>query len=190
VNTRYRKKRRRKNGPQRSGDQIPKIIKFIRNIVIFAALFLIRQAFSCIYGRNFVGYYNYNKRSRLMGKKILVVDDDGAVRLSLAVALRTKGGFEVVEAEDGAKGLELAKHHHPDLIISDVIMENLNGFLMLETLKDFPETADIPVILMTHEAQTDRDWKTGAAVEYLAKGFTLDALLAKVNAILKIKPST
>jgi CheY-like chemotaxis protein len=125
-----------------------------------------------------------------MGKTILVVDDDEAVRLSISVALGMKGGFEILKAEDGLRGLELAKRHHPDLIISDVVMENLNGFLMLETLKDFPETADIPVILMTHHAESDRDWKTGAAVEYLMKGFTLEALLEKVNAVLKTTPTT
>ena len=123
-----------------------------------------------------------------MGKKILVVDDDEAVRKSISIALRLKGGFETLEAEDGLNGLELAKQEVPDLIISDVVMENLNGFLMLETLKEFPETANIPVIIMTHLAQSDREWKTGAAVEYLSKGFTLDVLLEKVNSILKIKP--
>ena len=102
-----------------------------------------------------------------MGKKILVVDDDEAVRKSISIALKLKGGFETLEAEDGLNGLELAKQEVPDLIISDVVMENLNGFLMLETLKEFPETANIPVIIMTHLAQSDREWKTGAAVEYL-----------------------
>jgi twitching motility two-component system response regulator PilH len=125
-----------------------------------------------------------------MGKKILVVDDDETMRLSLSVALRLKGGFEILEAEDGLRGLELAKQHNPDLIISDVVMNNLNGFLMLETLKEFPETSNIPVIIMTNRALTDKEWKTGAAVEYLAKGFTLEALLAKVNSILNLKPST
>jgi CheY-like chemotaxis protein len=125
-----------------------------------------------------------------MGKKILVVEDDDTVRLSISVALRLKGGFEVLEAEDGLRGLELAKQHNPDLIISDVVMNNLNGFLMLETLKEYPETADIPVIIMTSRAQSDKEWKTGAAVEYLAKGFTLEALLSKVNSILKIKPTS
>ena len=123
-----------------------------------------------------------------MGKTILVVDDDEPVRKSISIALKLKGGFDTLEAEDGLIGLELAKQHHPDLIISDVIMENLNGFLMLETLKEYPETSDIPIIMMTVQAQTDKDWKTGAAVEYLAKGFTLDELLGKVYSILKINP--
>jgi DNA-binding NtrC family response regulator len=56
-------------------------------------------------------------------------------------------------------------------------------------LKEFPETANIPVIIMTHHAQLDKEWQTGAAIEYLAKGFTLEALLEKVNSILKIKSS-
>jgi CheY-like chemotaxis protein len=124
-----------------------------------------------------------------MAKRILVVDDDPSVLLSISVALRTKGGFEVLEAEDGLKGLEIAKEETPDLIISDVIMENLNGFLMLETLKEYPETANIPVIIMTNRAQSDKEWKTGAAVEYLPKGFTLDSLLQKVNSILQVKPA-
>jgi CheY-like chemotaxis protein len=123
-----------------------------------------------------------------MGKTILVVDDDEPVRKSISIALKLKGGFDTLEAEDGLIGLELAKQHHPDLIISDVVMENLNGFLMLETLKEYPETSDIPIIMMTVQAQTDKDWKTGAAVEYLAKGFTLDELLGKVYSILNIKP--
>jgi CheY-like chemotaxis protein len=123
-------------------------------------------------------------------KKILVVDDDESVRKSISAALRMKGGFETLEAEDGFAGLEIAKQHHPDLIISDVVMKNLNGFLMLEVLKEYPGTADIPIIMMTIEAQADREWKTGAAVEYLAKGFSLEALLGKVNSILDSKPAS
>ena len=123
-----------------------------------------------------------------MGKKILVVDDDDSVRKSIAVALKLKGGFETLEAEDGLIGLELAKQHHPDLIISDVVMENFNGFRMLETLREFQETADIPIIMMTIKAQADKEWKTGGAVEYLSKGFTLEELLEKVNSTLKNKP--
>jgi CheY-like chemotaxis protein len=125
-----------------------------------------------------------------MGKTILVIDDDDAVRKSISVALKLKGGFDTLEAEDGLIGLELAKQHHPDLIISDVVMGNLNGFLMLETLKEYPETADIPIILMTMQAYRDKDWKRGAAVEYLAKGFSLDELIGKVNSILKIKSAS
>jgi CheY-like chemotaxis protein len=122
-----------------------------------------------------------------MGIKIMVVDDDDAVRKSVAAALKIKGGYDVLEAEDGLAALDLVQQQHPDLIISDVVMNNLNGFGLLETLKEYPETADIPVILMTMQALRKKEWNKGAAVEYLAKGFTISELLEKVNSILKIE---
>jgi CheY-like chemotaxis protein len=122
-----------------------------------------------------------------MGIKIMVVDDDDAVRKSVAAALKIKGGYDVLEADDGLAALDLVQQQHPDLIISDVVMNNLDGFRLLETLKEYPETADIPVILMTMQALRKKEWNKGAAVEYLAKGFTISELLEKVNSILKIE---
>ena len=121
-----------------------------------------------------------------MATTILVVDDEDAVRKSIAVALKRKRGFEVLEAGDGLVGLELAKRQKPDLIISDVIMDNLNGFMMLESLREDPETAQIPIIMMTTPALTAGAWKSGVATEYLEKGFSLDELLAVVDKVLKI----
>jgi CheY-like chemotaxis protein len=121
-----------------------------------------------------------------MATTILVVDDEDAVRKSIAVALKRKRGFEVLEAGDGLVGLELAKMQKPDLIISDVIMDNLNGFMMLESLREDPETAQIPVIMMTTPALNAGAWKSGVATEYLEKGFSLDELLAVVDKVLKI----
>jgi CheY-like chemotaxis protein len=121
-----------------------------------------------------------------MGKTVLVVDDDAAVRKSIAAVLKIKGGFETLEAEDGLIGLELAIQRHPDLIISDVVMDNFDGFRLLETLKESPGTSDIPVIMLTTQEPRQNEWKTGAAVEYLAKGFTLAELIQRVNSILNI----
>jgi len=121
-----------------------------------------------------------------MAITILVVDDEDAVRKSIAFALKRKRGFEVLEAADGLVGLELAKMQKPDLIISDVIMDNLNGFMMLESLQEDPETAQIPVIMMTTPAIDAGAWKSGIATEYLEKGFSLDELLAVVDKVLKI----
>lgn len=120
-----------------------------------------------------------------MAKKVMIVDDDESVRKSMATILYLNREFEILEAEDGLVGLELAKKHKPDLIISDVFMDNLNGFMMLESLKEDPETAQIPVIMMTSPAIEAGAWKSGAAVEYLEKGFSLDDLLAVVDRVLK-----
>ncbi len=124
-----------------------------------------------------------------MAKKVLVVDDDESVRKSISMILYLNRGYHIVEAEDGLAGLETAKKEKPDLIISDVMMDNLNGFMMLESLKADPETAQIPVVMMTSPAITAGAWKTGPAVEYLEKGFSLDELLAVVDTILKTNPA-
>jgi CheY-like chemotaxis protein len=124
-----------------------------------------------------------------MAKTILVVDDDEAVRKSISFTLYLNRGFKILEAEDGLIGLELAKKEKPDLIMSDVFMDNLNGFMMLESLKADPETAQIPVIMMTSPKIEAGAWKSGAAVEYLEKGFTLDDLLTIVDRVLNIQPT-
>jgi two-component system alkaline phosphatase synthesis response regulator PhoP len=124
-----------------------------------------------------------------MAKTILIVDDDQSVRKSIAVMLNLNRGFDILEAEDGLSGLEFAKRQKPDLIISDVIMDNLNGFMMLESLQEDPETAQIPVIMMTSPAINAGAWKSGIAIEYLEKGFSLTDLLAVVDRILKTQPT-
>jgi CheY-like chemotaxis protein len=65
-------------------------------------------------------------------------------------------------------------------------MDNFDGFRLLETLKESPGTSDIPVIMLTTQEPRQGEWKTGAAVEYLAKGFTLAELIQRVNSILNI----
>jgi CheY-like chemotaxis protein len=120
-----------------------------------------------------------------MEKTVLVVDDDESVRKSIAFTLYLNRGFKVLEAEDGLAGLDIAKKQKPDLIISDVFMDNLNGFMMLESLKADPETAQIPVIMMTSPAINAGAWKSGAAVEYLEKGFSLDDLLVVIDRVMK-----
>jgi CheY-like chemotaxis protein len=124
-----------------------------------------------------------------MAKTVLVVDDEEAIRKSVGFALYVNRGFEIVEAEDGLVGLDLAKSRKPDLIISDVIMDNMNGFMMLESLRQDPETTKIPVIMMTSFATNAGAWKSGAAIEYLEKGFSVEDLLAVVDNILKVQPA-
>jgi two-component system, sensor histidine kinase and response regulator len=68
-----------------------------------------------------------------MAKTVLIVDDDEAVRKSISFTLYLNRGLKIFEAEDGLIGLELAKKEKPDLIMSDVFMDNLNGFMILES---------------------------------------------------------
>src|SRR6185295_2669095 len=119
-------------------------------------------------------------------KKILVIDDEEWLREMVNLALRQKG-YEVVEAENGAVGIEMAQKQLPDLILCDVNMEKVDGYLTLSSLRNEPTTAAIPFILMTGLADNAgmRHGMELGADDYLPKPFTLDALYAAVDARLK-----
>jgi len=97
-------------------------------------------------------------------KPILVVDDSATVRREITKAL-TEAGFVTLEAADGRSGLELARQQQVALIILDVNMPYLNGLQMLEQLRLDWATANIPVVILTTEAEelmVERARKAGA----------------------------
>src|SRR5512133_138324 len=122
----------------------------------------------------------------LLMKRILVIDDETWLREMVHMALEQKG-FEVVEAENGATGIETARKVLPDLILCDVNMEKVDGYLTLSSLRSEPATASIPFILMTGLADNAgmRHGMELGADDYLPKPFTLDALYAAVDARLR-----
>src|SRR5258708_2589798 len=119
-------------------------------------------------------------------KKILVIDDEEWLREMVQLALRQKG-FDVIEAENGATGIELARRELPDLILCDVNMERVDGYLTLSSLRNEPSTAAIPFILMTGLADNAgmRHGMELGADDYLPKPFTIEALYGAVDARLK-----
>lgn len=117
-------------------------------------------------------------------KSVLVVDDEPAQRKVIVMALQQKG-YKTFEASDGVEGLGLARAHLPNLIISDVYMDGMNGFIMVETLKEDEATASIPVIMMTSAAQSAGAWETSLATDYIDKGFAIQELMNRVEKILK-----
>ncbi len=117
-------------------------------------------------------------------KKILIVDDEESFRKSLASQLKLKG-WAVAEAGDGMEGIDMAARHKPDVIVSDVQMDNMNGFMMVEELQQYPATASIPVIMMTSAAAAAGAWNSDIAVEYLEKPFTIAKLLEVIGRVIK-----
>src|SRR6266850_5446435 len=119
-------------------------------------------------------------------KKILVIDDEEWLREMVQLALRQKG-FEVIEAKNGAVGIEVAQKELPDLVLCDVNMEKVDGYLTLSSLRNHPGTAAIPFILMTGLADNAgmRHGMELGADDYLPKPFTIDALYAAVDIRLK-----
>jgi signal transduction histidine kinase len=119
-------------------------------------------------------------------QKILVIDDEAMFREATACALQRRG-FETVEAADGVEGAEMARRLQPDLIICDVNMNRVDGYALLERLRQEPATAAIPFILMTgmNDAESMRRGMNLGADDYLPKPFTAPQLFSAVEARLK-----
>ncbi len=118
--------------------------------------------------------------------KILLADDAKNIVLVLKMSLE-KAGYDVLVARDGLSALELAQDKDPDLILLDILMPKMNGFLVLEALKDDPATADIPVIFISAKSE-EKDLKraeTLGANDFLVKPIKQEDLLAVVEKNLK-----
>ena len=115
---------------------------------------------------------------------ILVVEDNTDLRRFLVDGLSDQ--FNVSEAEDGKSGLDQAIKEVPELIISDLMMPEMDGLELCQQLKSDARTSHIPVILLT--AKSDRDTKLDSlklgADDYLLKPFDFDEVLARVNNLI------
>ncbi len=113
---------------------------------------------------------------------VLVVDDETDTLDFLRDTLRSEG-FRVVAAHDGRQALEALAKTRPDLVLLDIMMPELSGFEVLEALAQHPETASIPVVVLTARAD-DLDAQRGLALgarKYMSKPFDVQALIAEVQ---------
>lgn len=118
--------------------------------------------------------------------KILVVDDDLGTRLSISDYLELSG-YEVVTANDGQQGLVMVNKHHPDLIVTDIIMPEMNGYELVRQVRQQPLFRLLPVILLTARTQTQErilGYQSGCDL-YLPKPFELEELAAAINNLLE-----
>ena len=102
-----------------------------------------------------------------LGRTVLVIDDDPMVR-ELMERFLAKDGFRVVQATDGDEGLRLAREELPCVITLDVMMPGSDGWSVLAHLKSDPQTADIPVVMLTMVDDFQRGFALGAA-DYFTK---------------------
>ena len=120
-------------------------------------------------------------------RRVLIVEDDPSIMLGLRINLENEG-YAVLSAEDGEKGLALARAEQPDLVILDVMLPKLNGLQVLQTIRR--EGISMPIIVLS--ARTgEMDKVTGlelGAEDYVAKPFSLAELLARVRAALRRGP--
>ncbi len=119
-------------------------------------------------------------------KKILVIEDELDVRRNLEDLLEAEG-FEILSAEDGKEGYELAIHSDPDLILSDIRMPKMDGLELLQKLQENSRTSIIPFIFLTAKTENSdiRHGMVSGADDYILKPFKIDDVLNAINSRIK-----
>jgi signal transduction histidine kinase/DNA-binding response OmpR family regulator len=118
--------------------------------------------------------------------RILVVDDNADIRSYIKTVLNSKQ-YTVLEANDGEEGFQKAVKHTPDVIVSDVMMPNIDGIELCQKLKSELSTSHIPVILLTAcslDEQRIIGFKSGAD-DYIAKPFNADVLEVRIANLIE-----
>ncbi|HET7535040.1 MAG TPA: response regulator transcription factor [Candidatus Didemnitutus sp.] len=124
-------------------------------------------------------------------EKILVIDDDAKMRRQIA-ALLAHEGYATFEARNGREGVTLAKQEHPDLIVCDITMPEMNGHRVLEALRTDAGMAHTPFIFLTGWGERE-DLRTGmnlGADDYLVKPVESSELVGAVRARLQRRKQT
>ncbi len=120
------------------------------------------------------------------GKASILIVDDSPTELYVLKNLVEGAGYHAITASDGESGIAQARSTKPALILMDVVMPGLNGFQATRQLSRDPETANIPIIIVTTKGQeTDRTWglRQGAK-DYVVKPIVAADLLAKIQSVL------
>jgi DNA-binding response OmpR family regulator len=120
------------------------------------------------------------------GRSIVVIEDEDAIRDVVAYNLE-RAGFRVATAADGREGLLRVREHRPDLVVLDLMLPELDGLDVCRALREDPDTALLPVIMLTAKgAEDDIVAGLGAgADDYVTKPFSPRELVARIEAMLR-----
>jgi threonine synthase len=116
-------------------------------------------------------------------RSIAIIEDDPKARLLLRRILQTRGDYRIVEAADGATGLEIVRREHPDVILMDLMMPGMDGFEVLDALKADEKVSDVPIIVVSAKELTaaERERLSGHIDKLMQKGdFTDEELLEEI----------
>lgn len=118
--------------------------------------------------------------------RVLIIDDEEDTREIAKMSLSILGGLDVIDAENGKEGIEVASRERPDVILLDMMMPIMDGPSTLEALRSNDVTRDIPVIFLTAKAMTSEieKLKRMGARGVLTKPFDPTTLASQVQAIL------
>jgi len=117
-----------------------------------------------------------------MSRKVLIIEDNTDIRENIVEILELEG-YQIYAADNGKSGIEMALFHKPDIILCDIMMPETDGYKVLDSLRQFPETKAIPFIFLSAKAERgdfNKGMELGAA-DYLTKPFDDVALLAAIE---------
>ncbi|MGZ4132120.1 MAG: response regulator [Actinomycetota bacterium] len=117
--------------------------------------------------------------------RVLVIDDEPSIRHILRFSLEAHG-YEVIVAEDGQRGVAMARRQHPDVIVLDLMMPVMDGHMVLDALRSDERTEGVPTVVLTalvQEGTRDRCTEQGAAV-VMTKPFDPGDVVRQVDAIV------
>ncbi len=119
-------------------------------------------------------------------KKILVVEDSQSERDLITLYLE-QNNYQVVSTNNAADGMELAAKEKPDVIITDITMDGVNGFEFCRLLKVYPDTEHIPIIACTaRDRDLDRFWGQKQGIDvYITKPYSQVDLINAIESVIK-----
>jgi len=120
--------------------------------------------------------------------KILIIEDEETIRSYISLLLGTFG-YETIEASSGAKGIELAAEHKPDIILMDIMMPGMDGIEACKSLKEDEFLESIPVLMVTaktNEATMERAFDAGA-FDYISKPLNKLEMTTRIRSALNYK---
>ncbi len=117
-------------------------------------------------------------------RTLLIVDDEEGVRSLVRMTLESES-YQIIEATEGAEALDLARRHHPGLVLLDVMLPDASGIDICRALKSDPETASTAVVMLTAKAQSAdlEEAEAAGADGYFTKPFSPIALMQRVERI-------
>ncbi|MCB1763195.1 MAG: response regulator [Gammaproteobacteria bacterium] len=121
-----------------------------------------------------------------MAKKVLIVDDELNITISVEFLMRREG-FDVSVAKDGEEGLSMIRSWMPDLVLLDVMMPKMDGFEVCRTVRADASLADVRIVMLTakgREAEVEKGLSLGADA-YIPKPFSTSELVSRVKSLLE-----
>ena len=116
---------------------------------------------------------------------IMSVDDSASMRQMVTFTLKG-AGYDVVEADDGVKALDVARSKKVDLVVTDINMSNMDGITLIRQLRSLPSYQFTPILMLTTESGDGKkqEGKAAGATGWLVKPFNPDQLLATIKKVL------